>query len=346
MTLAKITIGKVDVDFPVLLAPMAGYTDAAFRSIALEYGAGAVYTELTSAEGLRRDSVRTQELLIPGQNEHPIGGHIFGRDPESMALAARYIEEQGCFDFIDLNCGCPVKKVAGKGAGAALTKEPQRIYDILQAIRKKVSLPVTVKTRIGWGLDTATHVEIAKAVEEGGADLLTVHGRYATRMHNGPVHLDKLAEMKQAISIPLIGNGGIHTPADADEMFAQSGVDGVMIGRAAMGNPWIFKQFVRYHNDAPPFVPTLAERRAVIALHLRTMVENFARNDANDPSRNLRFTPEIAACKVFRVHLVKYVHGLRGRKALAARLNDLLSVDAMMSAVDELFELNAENEAE
>lgn len=343
MSLPKITVGNVEIDFPVLLAPMAGYTDSVFRCICLEYGAGAVYTELTSAEGLRRDSLRTQELLIPGENEHPIGGHIFGRDPESMAIAAKYIEDQGCFDFIDLNCGCPVKKVAGKGAGAALTKEPRRIYDILKAIRKEVTLPVTVKTRIGWGMDTSSHLEIAKAVEEGGADLLTVHGRFATRMHSGPVHMDKLAEMKAAVSIPLIGNGGVNRPADADEMIEQTGVDGVMIGRAAMGNPWIFKQMYHHYNSLPEYVPTLQERRDVIERHLRGMVENFSRNEARDPARSMRFTPEIAACKVFRVQLVKYVQGMRGRKALSAKLNDLLSVEAILSAVDELLDQNTGN---
>ena len=320
---------------------MAGYTDAAFRCICLEQGAGAVYTELTSAEGLRRDSSRTQELLIPGANEHPIGGHIFGRDPESMAIAAKYIEDQGCFDFIDLNCGCPVKKVAGKGAGAALTKDPQQIYDILQAIRKTVSMPVTVKTRIGWGMDSEKHVEIAKAVEEGGADLLSVHGRYATRMHNGPVHMDKLAEMKEAISIPVIGNGGIHTPADADDMMAQTGVDGVMIGRAAMGNPWIFKQFFNHYNGLPEFVPTMDDRREIIGRHLREMAANFERNEARDPNRNMRFSPEVIACKVFRVHLVKYVHGMRGRKPMMAKLNNLLTIEELLSAVDEVLELNS-----
>lgn len=340
MSLPKLTFRNVEIDFPVLLAPMAGYTDAAFRCICLEYGAGAVYTELTSAEGLRRDSMRTQELLIPGENEHPIGGHIFGCDPESMAIAAKYIQDQGHFDFIDLNCGCPVKKVAGKGAGAALTKDPRRIYDILQAIRKEVTLPVTVKTRIGWGIDTASHLEIAQAVEEGGADLLTVHGRFATRMHNGPVHMDKLAEMKSAVSIPVIGNGGVDSPADADDMMAQTGVDGVMIGRAAMGNPWIFKQFFNHYDGRPDYVPTISERRDVIERHLCGMVNNFTRNDERDPNRLMRFTPEIAACKVFRVHLVKYVHGMRGRKTLAAKLNNLLSVEAIMSAVDEVLEQN------
>ena len=223
MSLSEITFKNVHFKFPVLLAPMAGFTDSVFRGICLEYGAGAVFTELTSAEGLRRDSLRTQEILIPGENEHPIGGHIFGRDPESMALAAKYIEEQGCFDFVDLNCGCPVKKVTSRGAGAALTKEPQQIYRILKEIRKATSMPVTVKTRIGWGMNDGLHVDIAKAVEDGGADLLTVHGRFATRMHSGPVNFKKLAEMREAISIPMIGNGGISSVETASEMPRKNG---------------------------------------------------------------------------------------------------------------------------
>ena len=150
MMLKPLQFGNVTIDFPVVLAPMAGYTDAAFRSICKEHGAGACYTEVTSAEGIRRDSQKTFQLLEVSEIDHPIAGHIFGKSVEAMAEAAQYIEQLGCFDWIDLNCGCPVRKVVRRGAGAALMKEPEEIGDIVRAVKKAVSLPVTVKTRIGF----------------------------------------------------------------------------------------------------------------------------------------------------------------------------------------------------
>ncbi len=240
MQLKPLTFGRVKIDFPVVLAPMAGYTDAAMRTLCLEQGAGAVYTELTSAEGIRRDSAKTFQVLEAAKGEHPIAGHIFGRDPQAMAEAAKYVEQTGIFDWIDINCGCPVKKVVSRGAGAALLKDLPLMSEIIKRVKGAVSLPVSVKTRIGFNNDSADHLEIARMVEESGADMIAVHARLAKNFHGGDPDWEKLGEMKQQLSMPIIGNGGIFEPADASRMVKASGVDGVMIGRGAIGNPWIF----------------------------------------------------------------------------------------------------------
>jgi len=252
MHLLPLKFGSVEIDFPVLLAPMAGYTDAAMRTLCLEQGAGAVYTELASSEGLSRDGGKTfSEVLDLPWNEHPIAAHIFGADPHRMAEAARMIEQDGRFDWIDLNCGCPVKKVVSRGAGAALLKDLPLMGRIIETVRSAVSLPVSVKTRIGFNRDTADHLEIAHVVEQSGADLIAVHARLAKDFHGGDPDWETLGEMKRALSIPVIGNGGVLSAADAQRMVQVSGVDGVMIGRGAIGNPWIFEEIrQRYSRTA------------------------------------------------------------------------------------------------
>ncbi|MDF7825906.1 tRNA-dihydrouridine synthase family protein [Pontiellaceae bacterium B12227] len=336
--------GSVTIDCPVVLAPMAGYTDAAMRTLCLEHGAGAVYTELTSAEGIRRDSQNTFAVLKTSGNEHPIAGHIFGRDPEAMAEAAKYVEETGLFDWIDLNCGCPVKKVVSRGAGAALLKDLPALGNLISTVRKSVSLPVTVKTRIGFNHDFADHLEIGRVVEESGADMIAVHARLAKNFHGGDPDWEKLGEMKQALNIPVIGNGGVNSVADAEQMVDVSGVDGVMIGRGAIGNPWIFDEIRRGRRDAcdtgtVPQASRLLERRAMMAEHLKRLVLlNESKQEVS--SRAVKYTAEEAACIQFRTHIPYYVKGLFDKKQLLIKLASLLTVDAIMDEVDNLFEKN------
>lgn len=333
MNLKPLQFGNVTIDFPVVLAPMAGYTDAAFRSICKEHGAGACYTEVTSAEGIRRDSQKTFQLLEVSGIDHPIAGHIFGKSVEAMVEAAQYIEQLGCFDWIDINCGCPVRKVVKRGAGAALMKEPAEIGEIVRAVKKAVSLPVTVKTRIGFSPAFPDHLTIAKIVEDAGADMLAVHGRLACNFHKGDVALDKLAEIKQALAISVIGNGGINEPEDAAEMVRATGVDGVMIGRGAVGNPWLFDRILTPEMPAP----SLEERRRVIEQHLLRLVEL---NVASAPRRKNKYEPEQAGCLTFRPHLAQYLRGLRGRRELMQHLNEMHDVATVMSAVDDVLEKN------
>lgn len=335
MMLPPLQFGTVSIDFPVVLAPMAGYTDAAFRSVCKDHGAGACYTEVTSAEGIRRDSQKTFQLLEVSERDHPIAGHIFGKSVEAMVEAARYIEQLGCFDWIDLNCGCPVKKVVRRGAGAALMKEPEQIGAIVRAVKKAVSLPVTVKTRIGFSPAFPDHLTIAKMVEDAGADMIAVHGRLACNFHKGDADWEKLGEIKQALGIPVIGNGGVAAPEDAADMVRVSGVDGVMIGRGAVGNPWLFEQI---RNPALPG-PDLGSRREVIQTHLLRLVELNEKSTA-ERRRKEKFVPETAACLTFRPHLAQYLKGLRGRRELMQHLNEMHDIQTVMAAVDTVLEQN------
>jgi tRNA-dihydrouridine synthase B len=334
MKLKPLQFGSVKIDHPVVLAPMAGYTDAAMRTLCLEQGAGAVYTELASAEGLCRDGGRTFQVLEPAAGEHPIAGHIFGRDPRAMADAARIIEQDGRFDWIDINCGCPVKKVVSRGAGAALLKDLPTLGRIVSEVRRAVSLPVSVKTRIGFNHETAGHLEIAKVVEGSGADMVAVHARLAKNFHGGDPDWEALGEMKQNLRIPLIGNGGVNTPEDAGRMVAVSGVDGVMVGRGAIGNPWVFGQ-TRNNGQRPD----LRTRRAMMAEHLRRLMELNARKQTGGSRKN-KYTPEAAACLQFRPHIPYYVRGLFDKKQLLMKLAYLNTVEAIMEEVDMLVEKN------
>jgi tRNA-dihydrouridine synthase B len=337
--LSPLKFGTVTIGFPVVLAPMAGYTDAAFRSVCKEHGAGACWTEVTSAEGIRRDSQKTFQFLEVSELDHPIAAHIFGQSAEAMAEASRYIEQLGRFDWIDLNCGCPVRKVVRRGAGAALMKEPEQIGKIVRAVKKAVSLPVSVKTRIGFSPAFPDHLTIAKTAEDAGADMIAVHGRYACNFHKGDADWEKLAEIKEALRIPVIGNGGIGASGDVPAMLTATGVDGVMIGRGAVGNPWIFGQCRAALAGEAVAAPTLAARREVIATHLARLVELTVATAAGR-RRKAQYDPEQGACLHFRPHLAQYLKGLRGRRELLQQLNEMKTVKTIMDAVDQVLEQN------
>lgn len=334
MKLNPLRFGSVEIGFPVVLAPMAGYTDSALRTLCLEQGAGAVYSELASSEGLCRDGGKTfAEVLEPAANEHPLAGHLFGADPRRMAEAARMIEQDGRFDWIDINCGCPVKKVVSRGAGAALLKDLPLMGRIIAAVKAAVSLPVSVKTRIGFNEETAGHLEIAKVIEASGADMVAVHARLAKHFHGGDPDFEKLGEMKRSIGIPVVGNGGVLAPGDARRMVEVAGVDGVMIGRGAIGNPWIFDQ-IRTCAD----LPTLFQKRDMMEEHLRRLVALNERKQATD--RRSRYSPEEAACVQFRTHIPFYIKGLFDKKRLLVKLATLTSVAAILEEMDVLVEKN------
>jgi len=320
----------VHINYPILLAPMAGYTDCAMRTLCLEHGAGAVYSELTSAEGLKRNSQATFRLLDTWKNESPIAGHIFGRDPKSMAEAAKKIEQTKRFDWVDINAGCPVKKVVSRGAGAALLKDLPSLEKIIRTVKKSISLPVSVKTRIGFNPSSTNHLEIAQRIQDAGADMIAVHARFAKDFHSGKAHWEKLGEMKQMLSIPLVGNGGIQSIKDAEEKIKTFCVDGVMIGRGAIGNPWVFKGISS---------PSLKIRQKIMEEHLRRLLKLNKQKQANDP-RPHRYTPETAACVQFRTHIPYYVQGMFNKKQLLIKLAQLTTIDALLAALNQLFDEN------
>ena len=237
-------IGNIDLgNRPVFLAPMEDVTDIGFRRLCKRFGASMVYTEFVSAEALVRDVKTTLRKLSISDDERPVGIQIYGRDIEAMIEAARMVEQAGP-DLIDLNFGCPVKKVAGKGAGAGMLQNIPKMLEITQRVVEAVSLPVTVKTRLGWNHDQLIITELAPQLQQCGIKALTIHGRTRSQMYTGEADWTLIGEVKHnpAITIPIIGNGDIHSLPEADQAFDRQGVDGVMIGRATSGCPWLFSR--------------------------------------------------------------------------------------------------------
>lgn len=303
--ISPLEIGPVKLPTPVILAPMAGYTDSTFRGLCLKHNCRLVFTELVSAEGIVRRNTRTYNLLFTGPDEQPIAAHIYGSHPDVMARAAMAVERLKRFDLIDINAGCPVPKIVRKGAGVALMRDPELLYNIVRAVVEAVSLPVTVKTRIGISADLANIMEVAQAVEEAGASALFLHARLATQGHRGPVDLEALFRTKDQLSIPVIGNGGIDSLQAAIDMLRKTGVDGVMIGKAAIGNPWIFKELSSRLTGKDYQGPITEEYLDVIEQHLRGLYGLMS--EFNNKRKRPRPYPEQAACHRFRGHLAKYL---------------------------------------
>lgn len=247
-------IGNIQFgDRPLLLAPMEDVTDIGFRRLCKRYGAAMVYTEFVSAEALVRSVKSTMNKLTISDDERPVGIQIYGRDVPQMVEAAKIVEEAGP-DLIDLNFGCPVKKVAGKGAGSGMLQNIPLLLDITREVVKAVKVPVTVKTRLGWNSDNLIITELAEQLQDCGIQALTIHGRTRAQMYTGQADWTQIGEVKRnpRIHIPIIGNGDITTPEEARQAFERYGVDAVMIGRATFGHPWIFKEIRDYLNGKEP----------------------------------------------------------------------------------------------
>ena len=334
MNITPLKIRDLTIPIPLCLAPMAGYTRSPFRTICRRFHCGLVFTELVTAEGIVRRQPKTMHYLESVPEERPIAAHIYGSNPDALSGAARVIESLGRFDLIDINCGCPVRKVTRKGAGVALMREPAKIHAIVQAVSQAVSLPVTVKTRLGISRETENISEVAQAVEEGGASALFLHARFASDQHRGPADLGALKRIKEERSIPVIGNGGIAEARHASAMLEQTGVDGVMIGRAAIGNPWIFEEIYCLWSGRPYNPPSDEERRAVIAEHLNRLYDVMIVRDRF--RRRRRHTTEEATCQKFRGHLAKYLTGRQGSRKLQKRFLEMDSIEAVIAAVDEI----------
>ncbi len=250
-------IGTIDLGkYPLLLAPMEDVTDPAFRLMCKRFGADMVYTEFVSSDALIRSVNRTQQKLTIYEEERPVAIQIYGKDIEAMVEAAKLCEEAHP-DIIDLNFGCPVKKVAGKGAGSGLLKEPKKLVKIVEEIVKAVKLPVTVKTRLGWDESSKIIVELAERIQDAGAQALTIHGRTRSQMYTGEADWTLIGEVKNnpRMTIPIIGNGDVTTPERAKECFDRYGVDGVMIGRATFGQAWIFRDIKHYLTTGEKCTP-------------------------------------------------------------------------------------------
>ena len=265
-------IGRVNLGQGLILAPMAGITDLSFRLIARRFGADLVTSEMVSAEGVLRGNTSTRALLHTRPQERPLAVQLFGGEPRAVAEAARIVADRGA-DIIDLNMGCAVPKVTRQGAGAALLLDPARVGRMVTAVRQAVTVPVTVKIRSGWSRKQINAVEVARCAEDAGADAVTIHPRTAKQGFSGVADLDVISRITAAVSIPVIGNGDIRRPEQVERMRHLTGCDGVMIGRAAMGNPWIFQQAKQLAAGEPSRRPSPGERLEVMLEHLRLFQE-------------------------------------------------------------------------
>ncbi|ADL11670.1 tRNA dihydrouridine synthase DusB [Acetohalobium arabaticum] len=299
-------IGEVELDNPVMLAPMAGVTDLPFRRIVKEFGCGLVCTEMVSAKGLVYGSSRTEELLTISDQERPVSLQIFGSEPEIMAEAVEKIEEYRP-DIIDVNLGCPTPKIVKGGAGSVLMKEPDLVGRIVDALVRATEIPITVKMRKGWDEDHVNAVEIAQTAEESGVQAVAVHGRTREQFYKGEADWNIIKEVKEAVEVPVIGNGDIFSPQDAEEMIDTTGCDGVMIARGAQGNPWIFKRTLHYLETGellPP--PTIQERIEMVVRHLEALVD---------------YKGEYIAVREMRRHTVQYIKGLYNCTEVKQKVN-------------------------
>lgn len=244
----KLKIGNVELKNNIILAPMAGVTTSSYRTICLEHGVGLVCTEMISDKGLAYENAKTFKMIEIEENEHPISMQIFGSDYQSITASAKLMLEHSKVDILDVNMGCPVNKVVKSGAGSALLKTPEKVYDIVKSLKENIDVPVTIKIRAGWDYHSINCDKVAKLASDAGADAIAIHGRTRSSLYNGVVNLDYIKMVKESATCPVIGNGDIKDIESAEKMYA-TGVDGIMIGRAALGNPFIFNQLNAYFDE-------------------------------------------------------------------------------------------------
>ena len=314
-------IGNVEINGYAALAPMAGVADRAFRELCIEYGASYVITEMVSSKGLTMHDRKSDSLMLLGETEKPAAVQIFGCEPEIMAQAAKKAEATGCC-AIDINMGCPAPKIAGNGGGSALMKDPELAARITEACVKAVSLPVTVKIRSGWDENCINAVEMSKLLESAGAAAITVHGRTRKQMYAPPVNLDIIRQVKQAVKIPVIGNGDIVDAATAKNMYESTGCDFIMLGRGALGSPWVFTTINEYFRSGKILPePPIEERMAVMIKHINKLCE---------------YKGDYIGMREARKHAAWYIKGIRGAAALRQEIGALESMEQLEAIAEKV----------
>lgn len=314
-------IGDVQIDNPFVLAPMAGVTDLPFRRLCKEQGAGLICMEMVSAKAISFHNKNTEALMEIDPVEHPISLQLFGSEPGLMGEVAKSIEERP-FDILDINMGCPVPKVVNNGEGSALLKNPRLIADIVKSVSQAIKKPVTVKVRIGFEKEKVDIVDIARRVEDAGAAAIAVHGRTREQYYSGKADWDAIRRVKEAVSIPVIGNGDVDSPKKAEDMLRETGCDGVMVGRAVRGNPWIFRELNHYFATGEILPrPSAKEVREMILRHTRDQIA---------------VKGEYTGIREMRKHVAWYTAGMRHSAALRRESNQIGSYEELEKLLERL----------
>ncbi len=313
-------IGDIQLKNRVVLAPMAGVCNSAFRLTVKEFGAGLVCAEMVSDKAILYKNAKTMDMLYIDEREKPLSLQIFGGEKETLVEAAKFVDNNTTADIIDINMGCPVPKITKCDAGAKWLLDPNKIYDMVAAVVDAVKKPVTVKMRMGWDEEHIYAVENAQAVERAGGKAVALHGRTRVQMYEGEANWDIIKEVKQAVNIPVIGNGDVKTPQDAKRMLDETGADGVMIGRAALGNPWMIYRTVKYLETGELIdEPTVREKIDVCKLHLERLI-------------NLK--GEHIAVREMRKHAAWYLKGIRGNAKVRNAINNCETKEELVSLLE------------
>lgn len=320
----KLVIGGIELDSRVILAPMAGVTNQAFKIIVRKLGAGLICTEMVNDRAVIHGNERTREMMILSDEEHPVSIQLFGNSVETMVEAAVYIDKNTDCDFIDVNMGCPAPKIVKNNGGSKILLDPEKVFAILDGIVKNVEKPVTVKMRIGWDEDNINIIKNAKMAEKAGVAAIAVHGRTTKMFYSGEADWEIIKKVKEAVNIPVIGNGDIDSPEKAKEMMEYSGVDAIMIGRAAMGNPWIFKRISVYLQTGILIdEPTVVEKLDVALEHFNLLLE---------------IKSEKTAVAEMRGHISWYLKGIPGANKYKKEMQTILSKEDFIERINMLKE--------
>ena len=323
-------IGNIEIQNPIVLAPMAGICNSSYRRIITEMGCGLIYAEMVSDKAITYGSKKTIDMLYMTDMERPIAQQIFGSDKDSFVTAAKYIYNNMHPDIIDINMGCPVPKVALRAqAGSALLKDPIKVFDIVSSVVKAVPVPVTVKIRSGWDQNHINAVEIAKVVEQAGAKAIAVHGRTRSQGYSGKADWNIIKQVKQAVTIPVIGNGDVRSCYDAKKMLDETGCDAVMIGRGVLGNPWLIKECIDYiENGKIPKKVSIDEKYDMILYHIHLLEQQ-----KNEKVANLEM----------RTHIAYYLKGVPGASELKQKVFQTKNLTELKNLIKEYKEVNYES---